>query len=281
LNLIYPIGFRQAHANVRIARLNLAQSYALLKEQELRTQRALAFPYRRLLETYEQIAILRSQRETVAEQLRGELDIFRVGARRRAVGEADRLAGTLAAVMQAQQLWANALSTEYNAIIAYNVELASFEFNKGTLLRHNNVHIAEGPLPHCAQVRAVEHERQRTKALVLATRPDPSLIPDCCPDGCAPAAPATAPPLPAVLKAAPPLPQVPPEQLKMPRPVGPSGPKPDPVPGAAPSPPSPKADKVPNPPAPAPPARREGDRPLILPPPGLGNGTSGPAKPRQ
>ena len=40
-------------------------------------------------------------------------------------------------------------------------------------MQHDNVIIAEGSLPHCAQVRAVEHERRRSKALVLRERAEP------------------------------------------------------------------------------------------------------------
>jgi hypothetical protein len=37
-------------------------------------------------------------------------------------------------------------------------------------MERDNVSIGDGPLPQCAQVRAVEHERQRTQALVLVER---------------------------------------------------------------------------------------------------------------
>src|SRR5262249_4171388 len=42
-----------------------------------------------------------------------------------------------------------------------------FHFSKGTIMQHDNVAIAEGALPVCAQVRAVDHERERSHALVL------------------------------------------------------------------------------------------------------------------
>jgi hypothetical protein len=57
--------------------------------------------------------------------------------------------------------------------------LASFEYAKGTILQHNNVVIAEGALPACAQERAVEAERKRTQALVLAKRKLPVHCNDC------------------------------------------------------------------------------------------------------
>jgi outer membrane protein TolC len=250
LNLNYPFGYRQAYASVRIARLQLAQSYALLKEQELRAARALDIPYRRITELYAQISILRAQRQEIARVLQAALEIYRAGSARAVGGEQQQLAGTLAAVLQAQQTWANALSSEINFIIQYNIELANFEFNKGTIMQHNNVQIAEGPLPKCAQVRAVEHERERTKALVLATRPNPDLLPSCCPDGCGTADADGAPPLPAVLNATPPLPKLPPpEQLKMPQPINGNPPKP--------------ADTAPLP-TPLTPARPETERSLPL-----------------
>jgi hypothetical protein len=219
LNLNWPLGFRQANAQVRIAKLNLAQSWALLKEQELRTQRVLAVPYRSLFELHEQIGMQRSQREALAEQLRVRFQEYLVGRR------------TLDVLLEAQRLWANALSTEVNFVIQYNQQLANFEFAKGTILQHNNVQIAEGPLPHCAQVRAVEHERMRSKALVLAERPNPSYYPSCDLDKGDPGLPVlppdAAPSLVDALGKKPPLPQLPPEKLQMPREAKPTNGKPE------------------------------------------------------
>jgi outer membrane protein TolC len=212
-----PIGFRAAHAGVRRARLELAQSYALLKEQELRTERSLAVPYRLLFELHEQIGMQRSQREAVAQQLRGRFEEVRAGR------------GTLDILLESQRLWANALSTEYNFIIQYNIQLANFEFNKGTIRQHNNVEIGEGPLPGCAEIRAVEHERERTKALVLAERKNPVLYESSIPDDGHPDMPAlpfgVAPALPSLTEQAPPVPPPPPpipaapERLKAPQPL--------------------------------------------------------------
>ena len=70
-------------------------------------------------------------------------------------------------VILAQRDWSNSLSSLYTAIVQYNNALATFEFAKGTIMQHDGVYVADGPLPHCAQVRAVEHEKERTHALVL------------------------------------------------------------------------------------------------------------------
>jgi len=50
-------------------------------------------------------------------------------------------------------------------------------------LQHNNIIINEGGLPECARERAIEHQRQRTKALVLCERSKPVTFQPCAP-GC-------------------------------------------------------------------------------------------------
>jgi outer membrane protein TolC len=158
LRLTYPLGYRDAHAAVRVARLNLARSYAVLEAQELKTQRFVALTYRRIFESYEIARALRAQREAAALQLEARFKEFLAGR------------GTLDVLLEAQRVWADALRDEYQAIATYNSNLAGFEFAKGTILQHDHVVIAEGPLPKCALVRAVDHEQERKKALVLRER---------------------------------------------------------------------------------------------------------------
>src|SRR5262249_13061749 len=123
---------------------------------------------------YEQIKANRATREAFAVE---------VNARR-----AEFLAGrkTIEVALEAQRFWADALANEYQAVVAYNNALAGFEFAKGTILQHDNVVIAEGQLRVCASVGAVEHERQRTAALVLRQRALPTGRGGAC-AGCSPA----------------------------------------------------------------------------------------------
>ncbi len=215
LRLNVPLGFRLAHANLRISRLTLARSYNVLQDQELKTERFLGLQFRRVFEFYELIRAQRAQREAFGTQLEARFQEFLAGR------------STADILLEAQRFWADALANEYNAIVQYNNTLAAFEFAKGTLLKHDNVVIAEGALPGCAQVRAVEHHRQRTLALVACER---SLPHDgCCgPDGDGlklPSLPGdAAPTLPALLKDAP---KLPPEALQPPAP----GVMPAPAPG--------------------------------------------------
>lgn len=170
LRLDVPIGFRDAHAAVRSSRLSLARSYNLLRDQELKAQALLALNYRRIFETYENIIARRAAREAYAQQLEARFKQFVAGR------------GTLDILLEAQRFWADALSSEYSAIVNYNVNIAAFQFAKGTIMQFDNVVINEGPLPQCAQVRAAEHARARTHALVLAQRALP-LQPVCFKNG--------------------------------------------------------------------------------------------------
>lgn len=158
LRLFVPIGYRAANAQVRIARLQLAQSYATLHDNELKISRTLALAYRRIPNYYEQIRANRAQREAFGEQLRARFQEFLAGR------------GTLDLLLEAQRFWAQALAAEYSAIAEYNKSLAYFEYQKGTILHHNSVVIGEGALPNCAMKRAVEHQKERTAALILRER---------------------------------------------------------------------------------------------------------------
>jgi hypothetical protein len=65
---------------------------------------------------------------------------------------------------------------EYNAIEEYNSDLARYEWGKGNSMKHNNVVIADGNIPVCAEVSAVKHERERSQAIVLRERSEHDAI---------------------------------------------------------------------------------------------------------
>ena len=155
LRLSMPIGYRDAHAQERVARLNLSRAYLVVQEQEFRCQRALEFQYRKIVSNYKQIETQRSLRQARAVELEARTKEYLAGR------------GTLDFLLQAQSEWADALRAEYDFIVQYNNSLAAFEFTKGTMLRYDNVSIGEGALPASAQVRAVEHEKERSHALTL------------------------------------------------------------------------------------------------------------------
>jgi outer membrane protein TolC len=169
LTLRMPLGFRDAHAGVRATRLKLAQAYWALRTEEDKAQRFLAKQYREVLQFQRQIEINRA----AVEAFNNDLNV-----RYERVKSGQELA--VDTTLNSIRFGTQAMLQYYTFIANYNSALASLEWIKGTLLQRNNVVIAEGPLPACAQVRAVEHERQRSKALELRQRAAP---PGALPDG--------------------------------------------------------------------------------------------------
>jgi outer membrane protein TolC len=231
LRLDLPLGFRDAHAGVRAARLRLLQSYLILRDQEQRAVRFLGEQYQQLISNYDNISPQRAQRQAFAAQANALLRNLSAGTREQ--GEGARL--DLTALLDAIRFYAEAVRAEYAAVVDYNDALARFEFAKGTILQRDNVVISEGTLPHCAQIRAVEHERQRSLALLAHERAKPVYHP-VGPFGAGlasglPEMPAgVAPPVPALMQAEPEPPAAP-EALPEPRKLEvPGGAKPLPPP---------------------------------------------------
>jgi outer membrane protein TolC len=205
VRLNYVLGYRDAHAQLRTARLNLARSYAVLREQESKAQHALAVDYRLLIQVYESIQIRRSQREAAAMQLQARFKEWQAGKGTQSQGGGD----VLFLLLDAQRTYADALRTEFDAITQYNNAIVAYEFSKGTIMQFDNVVISEGPLPHCAQVRAVEHERERSRAIILRERANP-LVAACDSENCGiPRLPEhEAPSVPKLFEGQPPLPEI-------------------------------------------------------------------------
>jgi len=155
-----PLGHRAANVAVRNAQLNLQRSYLSLLTEEDKAERFLGLTYRQIFEFQRQIQINQAELRAATIQLERKFDLIRQG-RAPAFG---------ADLILAEQSWSTAASNLYTAIVQYNNALAALDFAKGTIMERDNVFIGDGPLPRCAQIRAVEHERERTKALVLAER---------------------------------------------------------------------------------------------------------------
>ena len=162
LTLNMPIGYRVEHAFIRRARLRLVQADLALKNEENKAISFLDRAYRDLIDKHKTIQAQRARRIGSAEELRVREQLIKGGQ-----GIPNPF------LLDAQRRFATALNAEYQAIVQYNTALAVFQFAKGTIMQHNNVVINEGPLPHCAQVRAVEHERERSKALLIRERENP------------------------------------------------------------------------------------------------------------
>ncbi len=165
VRLNVPIGFRDAHAAVRASELNLKRSYYSLKDTEKKAESFLALQYRHVIQYYNEMQAQQAQRLANATQLQARFSAFQAGTTQ----------GTIDVLLEAQRNWADSLASEYTAVVNYNTALAGFQFAKGTILEYDNVNIAESGLPQCVQVRAVEHIRERQKALELRERPNPAV----------------------------------------------------------------------------------------------------------
>lgn len=162
LNMSVPLGFRLEHAQLRAGKLTLAQSYEYLKDAEERAKRSLYANFIKLSEWYARIDATRMERKAYGEGVKARYQELVIGKATVADG-----------LLEVQRRFAQAMQKEFAAIAEYNISLARFEHSKGTLMLFDNVTINEGALPECVQVRAVEHERERSKAIVLRERPSP------------------------------------------------------------------------------------------------------------
>lgn len=162
LILNVPIGYRAEMANVRLARLTLAQQYYILKENEDRARSFVTQQYQEIAKWYSLIAMRIDQRKAYKNSADKQIESYNAGSTKLDVNLVDAI-----------RRFGEALTGEYEAVGEYNISLARFEWAKGTILHNNNVYLSEGPLPECAQERAVDRERRRTKAHVLRDPPRP------------------------------------------------------------------------------------------------------------
>jgi hypothetical protein len=147
--------FEQTDA-VRKAHLQLARATAVMKDQELKAERFLGLEYRRMSSGYAQIKAAQAQRDAFATQLRLRSDNYRAG----------RMDANLNLLLESQRFWADALATEYQSLVIYNNALAGWEYAKGTIQAHAHITLADEPPSGCDKVRAVVHERKRTRTQV-------------------------------------------------------------------------------------------------------------------
>jgi outer membrane protein TolC len=165
LRLDMPLGFRDGNALVRQAQLNLYRSYYQLADTERKAIELLIAQYRRVAETHEQIRNRRAERISQEEFVRLETQF-------RTIGDPKfPFETTILNLISAQRDLATATALEFQAIADYNIALASLEYAKGTILRYNNVSIADGPLPEHVEKKAADHFRAREAALKLREHP--------------------------------------------------------------------------------------------------------------
>ncbi|HJZ90694.1 MAG TPA: TolC family protein [Gemmataceae bacterium] len=159
LRFDYPLGYRDAHAALKVAQLNLARSHVVLKNQERKATLFLGSIYQQLAAYQEQIKLQQARRIALGTQLEGQFERVKIGK------------DPLIQLLQAQQDFAASIQAESNAVANYNIAIAGFHFAKGTVLPYNNIAIADGPLPAAVAERAADHFGAKAAGLKLRERP--------------------------------------------------------------------------------------------------------------
>ncbi len=132
LELRLPVGFRQGHAAVRHARLQIARERAILHEQE-----------RQIL--HDLTAVVAECDRAIA-QMQTNLNRYLAASDALEVLEANQRAGMLVnfeQLLDAQRRVSEAQSRYYLSLVEYNVATKNVQFEKGTLLHTVNLHIAD------------------------------------------------------------------------------------------------------------------------------------------
>ncbi|MEM6799335.1 MAG: TolC family protein [Planctomycetota bacterium] len=158
VELEVPIGFRRAHTAVRNAELAVARETALLHEQQQqvlfglsnavadvrRAYRVLMAQYNRLGAADEQVRVLTKRFQDV----RTSIDI----------------------VLDAQRRQADSQTRYRQAQVEYMLALKNVHYEKGTLLEHNGVHLAESGAPAAARKNLAQRRASRRFAIDYVSR---------------------------------------------------------------------------------------------------------------
>lgn len=158
LVLSVPLGARLGNSEVARAKLKLAQRNLYLRDQEDKVVLSLQRSYRDVVQLSEEIHLRRLRQNAASAELTERFKIFQAGASDEA---------SLNVLLEAQRNWIEALRDEQLAICRYNVALADFEWQKGTIMAYDNVQVAEGAVPAYAFDRASKHIRQFQRSLTL------------------------------------------------------------------------------------------------------------------
>lgn len=152
--LAMPIGFRQAHAAVRNAQLNLSRDVAVLEEQRrevaLETSQAIA----ELDRAYILAQTNLNRRSAASDQLAATEALYEAAEEREKMRLLDLL-------LDAQRRLAESDSEYHRALVEYMLAIKQVHYAKGSLLDYNDVVLSEGAWPLWAHEVAAARERLR------------------------------------------------------------------------------------------------------------------------
>lgn len=129
-----PLGERAANSGVRNAQLALSRERLTLTNLAQNGMHDLMEAYQNIVANYDVIQSTKDQREAAREQLVSRWQYYLLGK------------ATIDLVLDAQTRFSEAIRDEAQAIAQYNQAIAQWEFSKGTILRNDNVVLAEEQL---------------------------------------------------------------------------------------------------------------------------------------
>ncbi|MCE9606434.1 MAG: TolC family protein [Planctomycetia bacterium] len=155
MQLQAPLGFRQGFSAVRNAELQLSRERAVLRDQERQIAHDLSTAVGDVDRTFTLVRTHYNRRTAAAQQVDAA----------RAAYEAD--ATSTAELSDSRRRLADADAAYYRALCDYAIALKNVHFERGTLLKHNQIAMAEGPWPEKAYGDARSHEADRRRAVEL------------------------------------------------------------------------------------------------------------------
>jgi outer membrane protein TolC len=142
-----PLGFRQGRALVRQQELLIARDQANVEEEVHLALHQLAATIRDLDSAYEQYLAYRGTRAAAEVNLRLQNEKFRTGQ------------GIYLNVLQALNDWGNAVTTEAQQLLTYNIALAALERQTGTILETHGLVFYEESFRAAGPLGIVGHGR--------------------------------------------------------------------------------------------------------------------------
>jgi outer membrane protein TolC len=144
VNFSVPLGLRQGRAQARQQKLTIARDLANEEQAVHAAIHQLASTLRDLDSAYEQYIAFKETRDAATTNLRTQFDLFKQGGPKSVI---------YLNVLQALNDWGNAVSSEAQQLLTYNIALATLERQTGTILETHGLVFAEerfraaGPLP--------------------------------------------------------------------------------------------------------------------------------------
>jgi outer membrane protein TolC len=159
INFSVPLGLRKGRAQVRQQKLLIAKDRANLQQGLHAALHELAATVRDLDSAYEQYLALKETREAARVNLLVQLELYRA---QRAI---------YLNVLQALNDWGNAVSSEAQALLSYNVALAALERRSGTILETHGLVFVEERFRAAGPLGIFGHGRLYPEALVPVGEP--------------------------------------------------------------------------------------------------------------